>query len=377
MFSLVVGEPGLSKSSIKRESLDEKEPEDWASPLAMLIFYLEAISAMHSLVATFGFKKKRYYSSVKELYILGKSIPLKSNETERLFLTPSRFDTTALSIDSNAISDIALGWRHCLVHIIDPMTRRNLFYSFGLNSSGQLGLPAKRSYDCGFLELHEFAYTPSRISMSAGRAHSSILCQYESSASYITFGESSLGALGHSRPGIIQSSLPFVNPPPGEAIQTLCGLDHTFICDSKELWGTGWNCDGQLGILPGQACIATLSKLFSAADPYRSKIKKIVSKADSSIILLEDGRLIGFGNSEYGQCMNGEKIDAIKSPREINFRDDDKVSDIAMGGSFSALLTGISSISLFYIAREALMHGRIWNGVYMWLWLDSRGCGVT
>lgn len=67
----------------------------------------------------------------------------------------------------------------------------------------------------------------------------------------------------------------------------------------------GWGADGQLG----QGCD---DKDIPSQVPIDCSIKKLSSSTDFTLLLTNKHTLWTWGNSEYGQGMQGKKIDRVK-----------------------------------------------------------------
>lgn len=67
----------------------------------------------------------------------------------------------------------------------------------------------------------------------------------------------------------------------------------------------GWSADGQLG--QGHEDKDTPSKLNLQSD-----LRKLASSTDFTLALSKEGKLWTWGNSEYGQGMQGKVIDRVK-----------------------------------------------------------------
>ncbi|KAJ2088292.1 hypothetical protein IW138_004369 [Coemansia sp. RSA 986] len=116
-----------------------------------------------------------------------------------------------------------------------------------------------------------------------------------------------------------------------------CGMDHTAILTSSgRVFGMGWGSDGQLGTGPGSTSSHDRPVQVFGLDDV--PIVDISSSTDFTLALSKDGRLFYWGNSEYGQCMTGEKIDQVLAPIEMPFNNG-KIIGIAAGGSHTLVLS--------------------------------------
>jgi alpha-tubulin suppressor-like RCC1 family protein len=100
-----------------------------------------------------------------------------------------------------------------------------------------------------------------------------------------------------------------------------CGLDHTIFATGtvrvsyqrvythigiigQALYGMGWSADGQLG--QGKEDRSVPSKL-----PLLVQVDKLSTSTDFSLALSHDGQVWTWGNSEYGQGVQGRIIDRV------------------------------------------------------------------
>ncbi|KAI9013814.1 regulator of chromosome condensation 1/beta-lactamase-inhibitor protein II [Phycomyces nitens] len=270
----------------------------------------------------------------KSVYGWGQTqaLPLHfDEERDDVYTTPVRLDTLPdYAIDkSQAISHIAAGWAHSLIGT------QSHVYGFGLNRSGQLGHAPDTSIT--------MALGQSKLKhLACGREHSHIVTEESRSTSLYSFGNSMYGQLGvgkskYSRPGTLVSeeSPVKVQGYQGKVTDIVCGLDHTiFSTDHSSIYAMGWGSDGQLGLglsFTGDKDVPSLLPPFGD-----SKIKLLSGSTDFTLMLTEDNVLWTWGNSEYGQGIQGKKIDRITEPIKVSVKG---VKDIAAGGPFSVILT--------------------------------------
>lgn len=113
-----------------------------------------------------------------------------------------------------------------------------------------------------------------------------------------------------------------------------CGQDHTmFITEAGSVYSCGWGADGQTGLghynnQHRPECIE--------GDIKHEKIVKVSSVGDCVLALNEKGEVFGWGNSEYGQVSSEDQ--QISVPKHLKFDGVGKITDIASGGSFCAVL---------------------------------------
>ncbi|KAL0095683.1 regulator of chromosome condensation 1/beta-lactamase-inhibitor protein II [Phycomyces blakesleeanus] len=273
-------------------------------------------------------------SGTKAVYGWGHThaLPLKfDEERDDAYTTPTRLDTLSdYAIDnSEAVSHIAAGWAHSLIGT------QSQVYGFGLNRSGQLGHGPDTlvTMSLGKANLKQLA---------CGREHSHIVTEEQNSTSLYSFGNSMYGQLGigkskYTRPGTLSlEEFPVkVEGYQGAVTDIACGLDHTiFSTDHNSLYAMGWGSDGQLGLAPTFTGDKDVPSLLPRLGD--SKIKLLSGSTDFTLMLTEDNVLWTWGNSEYGQGMQGKKIDRITEPIKVPVKG---VKDIAAGGPFSVILT--------------------------------------
>ncbi|ORX62473.1 RCC1/BLIP-II protein [Hesseltinella vesiculosa] len=229
---------------------------------------------------------------------------------------------------TEAITCMAAGWGHSLLS-----TKENV-YGFGLNHGNQLGQVNK---DHIVMMLKDHTQVKH---LGCGREHSHIVLHQQGRDHLYSMGNNMYGQLGlseskASRPGtfVTQSKPTQVTIQESSITNLVCGLDNTIFSTDTATFGMGWGADGQLG--QGD------EKAMDQATPHRvaleGRVKKLSSSTDFTLALMDDGALWVWGNSEYGQGMQGRKIDRILSPTPVTTMG--RVVDIAAGGPFSIVLT--------------------------------------
>lgn len=118
-----------------------------------------------------------------------------------------------------------------------------------------------------------------------------------------------------------------------------------FFLDKGEIYGSGCNTDGQLGL--GSSNVNDVYSMTKIPLPIQIELEGgvslIRSGADTSALLTKAGNLWTWGNSEYGQALHGVKIDQVLSPTPIDrsfLPLSRKIVDFQCGGSFSLILDG-------------------------------------
>ena len=175
-------------------------------------------------------------------------------------------------------------------------------YGFGLNQSGQLGGQSPLT----FQDPLQF--------LACGREHSHIV----TGDKLYSFGNNMYGQLGlgknkNTHPGtLVAESTPTLVNFHDTVSHMVCGLDHTiFSTTDGSIYGMGWSSDGQLG--QGFEDRDIPSKLSLQCD-----VEKLSSSTDFTLALTKQGKLWTWGNSEYGQGMQGKVIDRVKYPFECS-----------------------------------------------------------
>lgn len=116
-----------------------------------------------------------------------------------------------------------------------------------------------------------------------------------------------------------------------------------FRLDSGEIFGSGCNTDGQLGLGPSELSdIHTLTRVRLPEEVNNQRISSIHSGGDTSGLITDSGELWTWGNSEYSQAMHGSKIDQILEPKKVERGEwsgqGRRLIDWRCGGSFSLAL---------------------------------------
>ncbi|CAO3619255.1 unnamed protein product [Cunninghamella echinulata] len=178
--------------------------------------------------------------------------------------------------------------------------------------------------------------------LACGREHSHIVLRGTENDQLYSIGNNMYGQLGLGKsklthPGffVTQSQPQQLHGYQGSRITNIvCGLDNTvFTTDDDKIYAMGWGADGQLG----QGNNSTIDKNIPSCLPLKGDFSKLASSTDFTLALEREGQLWVWGNSEYGQGIQGAKIDRILEPTPIQI--DKKVIDMAAGGPFSVILT--------------------------------------
>ncbi|KAI8637372.1 regulator of chromosome condensation 1/beta-lactamase-inhibitor protein II [Parasitella parasitica] len=271
------------------------------------------------------------YSSARKTALYGwgqtQALPLTNGHLHRVLGRPTNLqkeEDYALPRDQ-VVTHARCGWSHSLLR-----TQDNSVYGFGLNQSGQLGTG---------LMGHKINIQDNVKLLSCGREHSHIVTEKKENGDtqLYSFGNNMYGQLGigknkNTAPGkFLKEETPALVDFQDTITHIACGFDNTiFSTDKNALFGMGWSADGQLGQGKDDKDVPSQLKLSL-------QIKKLSSSTDFTLALDVKGSLWTWGNSEYGQGIQGKVIDRILEPLEIKNIGD--VVDVAAGGPFSVLLT--------------------------------------
>ncbi|CAO3587573.1 unnamed protein product [Absidia cylindrospora] len=230
---------------------------------------------------------------------------------------------------------MATGWGHSLLG-----TDKHV-YGFGLNRCHQLGVANKQHIS------YSLKNNETLKGLACGREHSHIVVgnREDTLDTIYSMGNNMYGQLGvgeckSTRPGqlVMESQpTPITHEYDGRHITDIvCGMDNTvFATDMNKIYAMGWGADGQLGQGPDWSTDSNVPSCLPLVGP----IQKLSSSTDFTLALLGDGQLWVWGNSEYGQGMQGTKIDRILAPVPVSMMDE-TIIDVAAGGPFSVILTG-------------------------------------
>ncbi|KAJ9085838.1 hypothetical protein DSO57_1009947 [Entomophthora muscae] len=295
-----------------------------------------------------AFKNTSFTKNMSRAYGWGNflgNLSLKAPNRESLFTdgsAPGLFSTPqALKLgDSESVTylHIAAGYQHGFIGFSESNGESKVT-SFGLNASGQLGLGGAGEYGFGLVS----SFGGKKIDeIQCGREHTLVrLGDLVFGSGNTNYGQLGLGKSKDRLPkdqpagclieaGFKKLELNF------PVKQMACGLDHSVLISDCGIFTMGWGADGQLGLgMDPPINHDTPTPIPLSIPPV--EIKKVSSRHDCTIVLLESGKVYSWGNSEYGQGMHGKKIDRVLGIKPILF--DEKVVDIAAGGSFSLLLS--------------------------------------
>ena len=109
---------------------------------------------------------------------------------------------------------------------------------------------------------------------------------------------------------------PILMPVPGKVASISCGSSHICVLDTDGiLYTSGSNHSGQLGA--GEDEKGTYQKMFTPLGDIH--VRKTVAGDTHACAILEDGRLLSWGNNEHGQLGNGRMSSqhALREPLKI------------------------------------------------------------
>ncbi|KPV76559.1 uncharacterized protein RHOBADRAFT_52550 [Rhodotorula graminis WP1] len=287
-------------------------------------------------------------------------------------------------------SALAAGAGHQLVAYRNHAGTERIF-ALGRNELGQLGVGfASQEGTRGLVEGFD---GDGILAAAAGVQSSYLVLRDGDSTRLFSMGNLARGRLGH--PALFppadalqeheeprQHSLPraaAVPLPPGlgPIRQIEAGFEHLLVLtEDGQVWGTGCNTDGQLGLGSASSDVFELTRVpLPLAVEQQGGVERISAGADTSALVTKSGTLWVWGNSEYAQGMHGEKIDQITSPLAIKpdfLPSNRRLVDYRCGGSFALALDDRGSVysagydhassSVLYTWGLNNPHGRLAHG---------------
>ncbi|KAM0755142.1 RCC1/BLIP-II [Meredithblackwellia eburnea MCA 4105] len=275
-------------------------------------------------------------------------------------LTPAPFKDWLTSIGRNHdIHDwslktgcLASGLGHSLLGYSSKGTDR--IFALGRNEVGQLGI-SYNSQEATRGLVEDFD-GDAVVKVAASMQSSYLLTEEQDRSALWVFGSLQRGRLGHE--GLSESenceepelkmlakATKLELPEELQVIKDLqVGFEHLLLLSSTgELYGTGCNTDGQLGLGPSYLKdVYRLTKVPLPKEVVEEGVTQIRAGADTSALLTTAGNLWTWGNSEYGQALHGRKIDQILSPLPVPtstfLPTSSQIVDFRCGGSISILL---------------------------------------
>ncbi|XP_029956028.1 RCC1-like G exchanging factor-like protein isoform X2 [Salarias fasciatus] len=269
-------------------------------------------------------------------------VPDSGRKTPRKYqLTPYRLET-----EVEQISSAACGYGFTLMSSSTKDVTK--VWGMGLNKDSQLGFQRTqhsrhRSYDYVLepspvaLPLKEPQLTRV-LQVSCGRAHSLVLTDREG---VFSMGNNSYGQCGRPivEDEVFSGSHMIHNVDGlggGRVKQVVCGQDHSlFLTHTGKVYACGWGADGQTGL--GHHSISPVP-VEVGGDLAGVEVQQLSSYGDCSLAVSSDGRLFGWGNSEYRQLAPATEETQINSPRHLPVRGCGKLLQAACGGTQVAVL---------------------------------------
>ncbi|XP_056140895.1 RCC1-like G exchanging factor-like protein isoform X2 [Lampris incognitus] len=118
--------------------------------------------------------------------------------------------------------------------------------------------------------------------------------------------------------------------------QVACGQDHSlFLTETGQVYACGWGADGQTGL--GHHNISS-RPVEVGGELSGVEIQQISTYGDCSLAVSRDGKLYGWGNSEYRQLASVTDATQINSPKYLPLKGCGKVVQAACGGTQVAIL---------------------------------------
>ncbi|POY72465.1 hypothetical protein BMF94_4291 [Rhodotorula taiwanensis] len=240
-------------------------------------------------------------------------------------------------------------------------------FALGRNEAGQLGVGfASQEGTRGLVEGFEGEEV---LAVKAGVQASYILVRDEDSTVLYSIGNLARGRLGHPnmtshfeeaeaaagdepRMHVLPRATAVRLPPgAGRIKQIESGFEHVLLLtETGEIYGTGCNTDGQIGLGAAEADVFGFTKVDLPAEiAQEGGVARISAGADTSALVTASGRVWTWGNSEYGQAMHARKIDQILRPLEIDHSflpPSRQLVDYRCGGSFALALDGYGALGL-------------------------------
>ena len=183
------------------------------------------------------------------------------------------------------IEYIACGGIHTICKRYD-----NTYYGWGSNDDGQLGYDEYEDYNkptrCN-------NYPDNIISIKCGYNYTLLLTL---EGNIYSFGTNTSGQLGLNDNTIEKTNIPTLITNIPEIKRIECGNDNSICIDvNNNLWLFGDNCFGQLGLGDCEQIDKPIKH------PILSSVMDISSRGYSTFIKTLDGKIFAFGNNEYSQ----------------------------------------------------------------------------
>lgn len=125
-----------------------------------------------------------------------------------------------------------------------------------------------------------------------------------------------------------------------KVVSIACGLSHTlFLCHDGTVWSVGSNSFGQLG---RECCEEGSYSIYPVNLGVGAKIIQIAVGYDHNLAVVEDGRLLGWGDNSKGQILSNFPSEKIILPRKLcTFTE---VVQVSCGASSSMALSEAGTV---------------------------------
>jgi alpha-tubulin suppressor-like RCC1 family protein len=268
--------------------------------------------------------------------------------------------TALQSLDGEDIVSVHVnnGCEHTLA-----ITRDGKLYSFGYNYRGQLGHGTLCS-ESSPRPVKSLMFK--KVLFAASSYHHSLVCC--SDGTLFSFGRNDCGQLGHGDT-MDRKSPQLIAGVPKEVTGMSCGQFHTSIVSvAGEALVCGKNDYGQLGF-DSLENVKNFTKIkLPALSPQKGSTSSSASLNESvkqaccgyyhTLLLLQNGVVVGVGRNDYGQLGLGHSQGKITSCQVIHGLDDKSVVSISAGCYHSVAAT--SNGMLYMFGRNN--HGQLGSG---------------
>ena len=254
--------------------------------------------------------------------------------------TPQRvyFDKTSKLVDFDA------GYGYSV--FVRNTKRTNQVLGCGVNTNSQIGLhrdeegnPLDYIIEPQPILLPLKSNKTKVVGVSCGRAHTVLLTDKEG---VLLLGNNAFGQCGRRvvEGEIFRGSRKVHNIPHGyfgsPVVDVKCGMDHTlFLTEDRKVYSCGWGADGQTGL-------GTTEKVYKPTrvegDLKGKKVVKVSTFADTCLALDDQGRVFGWGGSEYSQLACVTDSTQVPVPKQLPFDRQGEIVDVSCGGSSCLLL---------------------------------------
>ncbi|XP_072481567.1 probable E3 ubiquitin-protein ligase HERC6 [Notamacropus eugenii] len=216
-----------------------------------------------------------------------------------------------------------------------------MYYCWGDNSFGQLGIEAKQRAKAGPVRCRLGASLGGEhlVQAACGEHHSLLLL---SDGTVWSCGSNASGQLGRRNIRNHTSPAPIQTLETQMVVLVSCGKEHSLaVCKTGKVFSWGSGSEGQLGIgkINKPSFIPKEIKDLSSV-----KIIQVSCGHYHSIALAQDGAVFSWGKNNYGQLGLGENFPYQARPQLVNSLKGIPLAQVAAGGahSFALSLSGTS-----------------------------------